>query len=148
MGFVMTATITSKGQITIPKMIRDSLGVTYGDCIDFKEIHGEIVIRPVEAQLDVEKLRGMFPVKKHASDAEIKKAKSIALAGGLLYSPIHCSYTNDSTLRNTAWIISNVNMLINNQFVSVLPISDSCMVKISSYPDQSVFGKSGLFSIK
>lgn len=41
----MTATITSKGQITIPKEIRDRLGLQQGDQIDFVAENGMVVIR-------------------------------------------------------------------------------------------------------
>jgi AbrB family looped-hinge helix DNA binding protein len=32
-----TATVTSKGQVTLPKEIRDALGIHPGDQIDFRE---------------------------------------------------------------------------------------------------------------
>lgn len=42
------ATITSKGQITIPKEIRDSLHLGMGDRIDFLlTSDGEVIMRPV-----------------------------------------------------------------------------------------------------
>lgn len=42
------ATLTSKGQITIPKEIRDSLHLSTGDKIDFLLTqNGEAIIRPV-----------------------------------------------------------------------------------------------------
>ena len=75
----MVATITAKGQVTVPKRIRDWLGVTCGDRIDFKEKHGEIVVRTVEDRHDVEDLRGLFPTQKHATDREIKNARGLAL---------------------------------------------------------------------
>jgi AbrB family looped-hinge helix DNA binding protein len=76
----MTATITSKGQITIPKSIRNSLGATYGDTVDFLIVNGEIIVRRAENMVDVEALNGILPSGKHASDSEIKKAKAIILS--------------------------------------------------------------------
>jgi AbrB family looped-hinge helix DNA binding protein len=41
----MPATVTAKGQITIPKAVRDALGVKPGSKVDFKRLQsGQIVI--------------------------------------------------------------------------------------------------------
>lgn len=54
-----TATVTSKGQITIPKEVRDRLGVGTGDHVDFVvNDRGDVVVRPVV--LDVRELRGLL----------------------------------------------------------------------------------------
>ena len=37
--------ITSEGQITIPKAVRDKLGLQAGDKVDFYEAHGDIHLR-------------------------------------------------------------------------------------------------------
>lgn len=53
------ATLTSKGQTTIPKEIRDMLGLAPGDKLDFVvESDGRVVLRP--ATLDVRELRGIL----------------------------------------------------------------------------------------
>jgi AbrB family looped-hinge helix DNA binding protein len=36
----MTATVTAKGQITIPKAVRDALGIKPGSKVDFKPLDG------------------------------------------------------------------------------------------------------------
>lgn len=41
-----TATVTSKGQVTLPKDMRDDLGLKEGDRIDFEKIDGRYVVRP------------------------------------------------------------------------------------------------------
>jgi AbrB family looped-hinge helix DNA binding protein len=52
-----SATITSKGQITLPKAIRERLGVKPGDRVDFREREdGTIVVQP--ETLDLLSLRG------------------------------------------------------------------------------------------
>jgi AbrB family looped-hinge helix DNA binding protein len=43
----MPTTITSKGQVTIPKPIRDKLGVGPRDRVEFVLRDGEVVLRPV-----------------------------------------------------------------------------------------------------
>ena len=48
-----TATITTKGQVTIPKAIRDSLMLSAGDKIEFVVIDKrEALIRPVSKKVD------------------------------------------------------------------------------------------------
>lgn len=50
---MVTALITSKGQITIPKVVRDSLGLCPGDRVAF-EVHGqsEAVLKPLTKSVD------------------------------------------------------------------------------------------------
>lgn len=43
----MHATITSKGQVTLPKAIRDQLGLAEGTRLDFDIVDGTIRARPV-----------------------------------------------------------------------------------------------------
>jgi len=46
----MPTTITSKGQVTIPKHIRDTLGLSPGSSVDFAvNDEGDVVIRKAEA---------------------------------------------------------------------------------------------------
>ena len=43
----MSTTLTSKGQVTIPKRIRDALGLLPGTAVDFSvNAGGEVVIHP------------------------------------------------------------------------------------------------------
>lgn len=47
------STVTRKGQVTIPMVIREKLGIDYGEKIEFavNELN-EVVIRPVKISLD------------------------------------------------------------------------------------------------
>lgn len=57
------STITSKGQITLPKTIRERLQVAPGDRIDFVvEENGLVVVRPARSRL--RQLRGMLRDRK------------------------------------------------------------------------------------
>ena len=54
-----TATMTSKGQLVVPKPIRDLLGIHPGDRLDFLVLDdGNVVIRP--ATEDVGRLEGLL----------------------------------------------------------------------------------------
>ena len=56
----MHATITSKGQVTVPKPVRDRLHLKAGDRIDFVlEDDGCVRVTPVNAS--VTRLKGMVP---------------------------------------------------------------------------------------
>ena len=54
---MVTATVTSKGQITLPKKIRERLGLATGDRVAFREAaDGTVVIEP--ETVDLFSLRG------------------------------------------------------------------------------------------
>lgn len=53
------ARITSKGQITLPKAVRQALGLKPGDKIVFEQEGEEIYVRPVKAQSMFAKYRGI-----------------------------------------------------------------------------------------
>jgi antitoxin PrlF len=76
-----TATMTSKGQITIPAPVRAALGVDAGDRVEFVEVapgRYELIAatRPVTA------LKGMFGKPRAAVSIEDKNA-AIAGRGGM-----------------------------------------------------------------
>ncbi len=77
-----TATLTSKGQITIPLTIRRKLGLDTGDRVEFVELaSGEFALKT--ATEDVRSLKGMIrrpprPVSIAAMNAAIKRRGSRA----------------------------------------------------------------------
>lgn len=56
----MQATITAKGQVTVPKAIRDKLKLKPGDRVDFVLDSGDEV-RVVPVTASVRQLKGMVP---------------------------------------------------------------------------------------
>lgn len=45
----MATTLTSKGQVTVPKKIRDYLGLRPGSAVGFSlGPHGEVIVRPAD----------------------------------------------------------------------------------------------------
>ena len=54
-----TAIVTSKGQITIPKAVREALGVQSGDRVEFVETE-KGVFEVVAASKDVRELKGII----------------------------------------------------------------------------------------
>lgn len=69
-----TATLTSKGQITIPAQVRDALGVDAGDRVEFVEIApGRFEF--IAATQSVTVLKGMFgKARKAVSIADMNAA--------------------------------------------------------------------------
>ena len=75
------STVTSKGQITLPKQIREHLRVVAGDRIDFVvKDNGQVVVRPARSRL--KQLRGMLrdrsrkPVSVDQMDAAVAREHS------------------------------------------------------------------------
>jgi antitoxin PrlF len=70
---VAEATLTSKGQITIPKAVREAMGLKEGDRVDFIDTDRGVLMVP--ATRDVKTLRGMFKNRRAraATITEINK---------------------------------------------------------------------------
>jgi AbrB family looped-hinge helix DNA binding protein len=69
-----TATVTSKGQITIPKTVRDELGLREGDRVAFRVLEdGRVVVEP--ETVDLLELGGALkPKKKGVTLADMDEA--------------------------------------------------------------------------
>lgn len=68
------ATLTSKGQTTIPKDVREFLGLKPGDRLEFiPQEDGKVLLMPVN--LELSDLKGILPApRKPVSLAEMEKA--------------------------------------------------------------------------
>jgi antitoxin PrlF len=74
------ATLTSKGQVTIPKEIRDALGLSVGDKVDFiLEAEGRVILRP--ATRSVLELAGLLH-RPGARARSLEEMKSAVRKGG------------------------------------------------------------------
>ncbi|HET7725833.1 MAG TPA: AbrB/MazE/SpoVT family DNA-binding domain-containing protein [Candidatus Limnocylindrales bacterium] len=67
----MKATLSEKGQVTIPKRLRDRLGLRPGTLIDFAEEDGRLVGRKLEPLDELDDLVGIFELPG-GTDAFVK----------------------------------------------------------------------------
>ena len=65
---MLTSRVTSKGQMTIPKTIRDYLGISAGDRLTFIIRDGEVIFYPVKGTLL--DLRGSIQGNKQPEDLD------------------------------------------------------------------------------
>jgi AbrB family looped-hinge helix DNA binding protein len=68
-----TATVTSKGQITIPSAIRSALKVVAGDRVEFVRTADDR-FEVVAATQEVTQMRGMIKAKRKVSIEEMNQA--------------------------------------------------------------------------
>lgn len=75
-----TATLTSKGQLTLPKSVRDRMGLDSGDRVEFVEVT-DGVFNIVAATRDVRELKGIIPKPEKSVSLEDMN-RAIAHRGG------------------------------------------------------------------
>lgn len=74
----MRATLTSKGQITLPKALRDELHLKAGDKIDFERMEdGTYVLRPKTMSID--SLKGFLKDKYKGPPVSVEKMQEAIL---------------------------------------------------------------------
>jgi len=73
----MISMVTTKGQVTIPKRIREILGINPHDKVDFIQEGGKIVLVPVRTLLD---LRGSVTGRQAGDFAEERAAAKKGVA--------------------------------------------------------------------
>lgn len=57
----MKAVVSEKGQVTIPKSLRDRLGIKPGQTLEFEALRGTLVARKAETVDPVDAAFGAFP---------------------------------------------------------------------------------------
>ncbi len=77
------ATLTSKGQLTLPKQVRDALGLEAGDRIDFVSApDGRYLLVPIKSS--IASLKGCVPRPKKPVSIEAMNRIVRARASGLV----------------------------------------------------------------
>jgi AbrB family looped-hinge helix DNA binding protein len=64
----MKAIVSEKGQVTIPKRLRDRLGIRPGQVLDFDEDHGRLVAQKAVREDRLEALYGSLDVGGRTTD--------------------------------------------------------------------------------
>lgn len=64
--------VTSKGQVTIPKLIRDKAKITTGTELDFQFENGRLTVRPISK--DITSIKGMVKSRRK-SPVSLKEMK-------------------------------------------------------------------------
>jgi antitoxin PrlF len=73
---MITARVTSKGQVTIPKAVREKLGVHPGEDVGFEEKDGLLVVSKVVTKSPFDKWVGKLKhLKGQRSDDLVKEAR-------------------------------------------------------------------------
>ncbi|MFQ3168803.1 MAG: AbrB family looped-hinge helix DNA binding protein [Limisphaerales bacterium] len=75
----MEATITSKGQVTLPKALREALNLSTGDKLSFA-LRGKGEVRMTPKHSPVQKLKGILPVPD--SSVSLDEMKLAVQKGG------------------------------------------------------------------
>lgn len=58
------AKVTTKGQITVPKSIRERLGIEPGDVIEFVDAAGQVTVRRHDEGSRFQKYRGFLRLRR------------------------------------------------------------------------------------
>jgi AbrB family looped-hinge helix DNA binding protein len=64
----MRSTISEKGQVTVPKPLRERLGIRPGDQLEFSEEHGRLVARKTSERNPVEEVYGILELKQSTDE--------------------------------------------------------------------------------
>ncbi len=64
----MRGRISEKGQVTVPKPLRERLGIRPGDQLEFSEEHGLLVARKASERDSVEAVYGILKLKQSTDE--------------------------------------------------------------------------------
>ncbi len=71
----MKTTVSEKGQITIPKRLRDRLGLRPGTVLDFEDVGGRLVAHKLVPADHLDELVGILPRPAGGTDATIRELR-------------------------------------------------------------------------
>lgn len=77
----MKASVSEKGQVTIPKVLRDNLGIRAGEILDFKEEDGRLIATKAESQDSVTAVTGVLHSKNASTDSFLEELRGKVLPG-------------------------------------------------------------------
>lgn len=64
----MKSTVSEKGQVTIPKQLRERLGIRAGETLDFREEQGRLVVTKLIAQGPVDAVYGVLELGRRTDE--------------------------------------------------------------------------------
>jgi antitoxin PrlF len=73
----MKATVSEKGQVTIPKQLRDRLGIRAGEVLEFEEERGSLVARKAVDRDPIDRVYGILQLDA-TSDVLIEEMRGPA----------------------------------------------------------------------
>lgn len=74
-GVRMKTTVSEKGQITIPKRLRERLGLRPGTVIDFEETEGRLIGRKLVPADHLDDMYGILELPPGGTDAFIREIR-------------------------------------------------------------------------
>jgi AbrB family looped-hinge helix DNA binding protein len=66
MNYILSSSITQKGQVTIPIKFRQELNLLTGDLVGFDKKNNQIVMVPIKKKVSLQDLCGFLPKPKKA----------------------------------------------------------------------------------
>lgn len=73
----MVSTVTSKGQVTIPKEIRVFLKIKPSDKVDFSVENGRVILKPIKT---LQNFRGSIPAKGKGDLVDERREAKFAIS--------------------------------------------------------------------
>jgi AbrB family looped-hinge helix DNA binding protein len=71
----MKSVVSEKGQVTIPKRLRDRLGLRPGSVLDFEEVDGRLIGRRMVPPDHLDGLVGILPRPPGGTDALVRELR-------------------------------------------------------------------------
>lgn len=68
----MKSRVTERGQVTIPKSLRERLGIQPGQVVEFSEVDGSIVLRRTTAEHPVDQIFGILQMNRGTDDLMVE----------------------------------------------------------------------------